>query len=504
MVAGDHDDRVRPGFCKAGTHELVVSLNLAERRIVTGLGEHPREERIVRDADDFNELRHEPPFQPRVLTGPLARTSRAEQLSVSAAAFRKAELESPDAHCSSKRRYAEETAIATLRTLIALAITIAALLSLPHAGAADPQPYEMNVVLSLTGPGTFIGSAEQASLKALEGAVNEQGGIRGQPIRFVFYDDQTNPVIALQLASTIVQKDVPVIFGSSLAASCKAMAPLTKNGPLLYCFSAAVRPDKDSFMYAIIMSGYDSVAAMMRYFRARGLHRIALITTTDASGQASEQDFLDVFHSAEFSDLTLVANEHLSPADLSAAAQISRMSAAAPDAIAIWAPGTPFATVLRAMKDAGLDLPTASTQANMSNTQMRQYDSMLPTSLYFQTEPFMGRVAASPQARKAQALFFDAVKRSNLVPDALMSGSWDPAMIVVDALRHLGTNVSASRLRDYIDGLHGYGGICGIYDFRGSNHRGLTQKDAIIMRWDRTTHNWTIASGLGGGKPVGG
>lgn len=373
-----------------------------------------------------------------------------------------------------------------------------AALPFSNGRAADIQPYEMHVVLSLTGPGTFLGSAEQASLKALEGAVNQQGGIRGQPIHFSFYDDQTNPVVALQLANTIVEKKVPVIFGSSLAASCRAMEPITKNGPLLYCFSAAVRPEKDSFMYAIIMTGYDSVAAMMRYFRGRGWHRVALITTTDASGQASEQDFQDVFHSPEFSDLTLVASEHLAPTDLSAVAQISHISAAAPDAIAVWTPGTAFATVLRAMKDAGLDLPTASTQANMSRPQLRQYDAMLPTALYFQTEPFMGHVAATPQAQRAQTFFFDAVKKSDLVPDALMSGSWDPAMIVVDALRRLGTNVSASRLRDYIDGLHDYGGICGIYDFRGSNHRGLTQKDAIIMRWERAKNDWTVASGLGG------
>jgi branched-chain amino acid transport system substrate-binding protein len=256
-------------------------------------------------------------------------------------------------------------------------------------------------------------------------------------------------------------------------------------------------------MYAIIMTGYDSVAAMMRYFRGRGWHRVALITTTDASGQASEQDFQEVLHSSEFSDLTLVANEHLAPTDISATAQISRISAASPDAVAIWTPGTPFATVLRAMKDAGMDLPTASTQANMSKAQMLQYDAILPTMLYFQTEPFMGHVAATPQAQKAQKVFFDAVKRSNLVPDALMSGSWDPAMIVVDALRHLGTNASASQLRDYIDNLHDYGGICGVYDFRGSNHRGLTQKDAIVMRWERTKLDWTVASGLGGSIPRG-
>ena len=386
-------------------------------------------------------------------------------------------------------------AITSLRTLVTFTLALAtAAMSVSSGSAATIQPYEMHVVLSLTGPGTLLGTAEQLSMKALEGAVNEQGGIRGQPIRFSFYDDQTNPVIALQLATAIVEKKVPVIFGSSLSASCRAMAPLTKSGPLLYCFSSGVEPEKDSYLYTIIMSAYDVIATTMRFFRSRGWRRVALITTTDASGQGNDQDFQKVFHTAEFSDLTLVASEHVGSADLSAAAQISRIAAAAPDAIAIWAPGTAFGTILRSMKDAGMDLPTASTQAKMSNAQLHQYDAMLPTALYFPTEPFMGHVAATPQARKAQKFFFDAVKKNGLVADALMSGSWDPAMIVVDALRSLGTNMTASQLRTYIDGLHDYGGICGVYDFRGANHRGLGQKDVIIMRWERLKNAWTTVS----------
>ena len=389
------------------------------------------------------------------------------------------------------------------KRLVSTLAAVALSLSLAQSGASQPATYEIHVILSLTGGGTFLGSSAQASLKTLQRVVNQQGGIRGQPIQFVFYDDQTNPLIAVQLTNAIIEKKVPVIIGSSLSAACRAMAPLAPSGPLIYCLSPGVAPEKDSYLYAILMPAQTIVAATMHYFQSRGWQRVALITTTDASGVAAVEDFQAVFQRPEFSNLTLVANERLNPGDLSAAAQIARIKASAPDAICVWVPGTPFATVLRSLKDAGVDVPTASTQANMSYTQMRQYEAFLPSALYFHTAPFMGHVAANAQAKKAEDVFFDAMRQSGVAPDALVSGPWDPAMILVDAFRHLGTSATAKQLRDYIDGVHGFGGISGVYDFRTSSHRGLSEKDVIIMRWDRAKSDWSLVSGFGGVAPKG-
>jgi hypothetical protein len=59
-------------------------------------------------------------------------------------------------------------------------------------------------------------------------------------------------------------------------------------------------------------------------------------------------------------------------------------------------------------------------------------------------------------------------------------------MIVVDALRHLGADASAQQIHDYIEGLHGWAGIDGFYDFRGGDQRGLGENAAVLYGWDRT------------------
>src|SRR5277367_666039 len=93
---------------------------------------------------------------------------------------------------------------------LAAVALVAAPLQLAPAGAAEP--FEINVIVSLTGPFAFIGSAEAASIRAIETLVNKQGGIKGQPVKMVIQDDQSTPAVAVQLASAIIAKKVPVML----------------------------------------------------------------------------------------------------------------------------------------------------------------------------------------------------------------------------------------------------------------------------------------------------
>ena len=56
-----------------------------------------------------------------------------------------------------------------------------------------------------------IGKAEAAYFEML----NERGGINGRKISFISYDDKSNPVAALDLTRSLIEKDnVLLMFGS--------------------------------------------------------------------------------------------------------------------------------------------------------------------------------------------------------------------------------------------------------------------------------------------------
>ena len=65
----------------------------------------------------------------------------------------------------------------------------------PDRRRRKQQPYQINVLLGLTGSFALIGASMQMSLRILERRINETGGIHGRPVRFVIQDNQTNPLI---------------------------------------------------------------------------------------------------------------------------------------------------------------------------------------------------------------------------------------------------------------------------------------------------------------------
>jgi len=326
--------------------------------------------------------------------------------------------------------------------------------------------------------------------------VNKDGGIKGRPLKFQFLDDQTSPQVAKQLGSQ-AQTTSPIILGSSLSAMCRAIAPVFETaGPVNYCLSPAIYPAKGSFVFTSSASTKDLLIATVRFFREKGWKKFALLTTTDASGQDGVDDTAEALKLPENSGMTLVANERYNPSDVTATAQLTKIKAGAPQALIIWAPGTPFATALRAAQDVGLDVPIAATSANMVAKQLEQYSAFMPKELYFPGVTYAAGIAQNARVKHQQDVYNTAMKAAGVTTDLQTGMTWDAGLITVDALRKLGPAATGAQIRDYIDGLRDYPGILGLYDFVKVPQRGVTVEDVVMMRW--TGNGWSTASSFGG------
>jgi branched-chain amino acid transport system substrate-binding protein len=379
-----------------------------------------------------------------------------------------------------------------------VAVGAALVLGSTQVAAGAEDPYEINVILGLSGPATFLGTAEKNMLDAFQDRVNRQGGIRGRALKFVYGDDQSNPQVAVQLTNAVLLKKVPVVLGSSLASTCNAMAPLFKNGPVNYCLSPGIYPDAGGFVLSASVSTSELLVATIRYFRLRGWTNIAVLNTTDASGLDADKEIAQIVTRPENRGVTIVDSEHFSPADTSVAAQVAKIKASGAQALIIWVPGTPLGTALRNMKDAGLDIPTATSSANMNPLQLKQYASSMPKDLYFQGLPFIAGMSENARMKRVLDDFTAEATAHKIDIDAPHGIAWDPALLVVDGLRALGTAATADQLRAWIAGQSAYPGITGTYDFRSGDMHGVGVKDVVIMRWDPDKNAFASVSKLGG------
>src|SRR5215472_3889929 len=123
------------------------------------------------------------------------------------------------------------------RLAVLAGCVLASLMAPAGSARAAESPYDLDVVLPLTGTAAFLGQSGQQAIQLAEKIINKDGGINGRPVHFVFHDDETNPRVAVQIASELVARHPPIILGSAVTAMCNAMMPLMHDGPVQYCFT---------------------------------------------------------------------------------------------------------------------------------------------------------------------------------------------------------------------------------------------------------------------------
>jgi branched-chain amino acid transport system substrate-binding protein len=382
----------------------------------------------------------------------------------------------------------------------ALILGLAAALLAPVAGnAADP--IELPVLLPLTGYAAFFGIPQVQALRGIESYINKTGGIQGRPIKFVVRDDQTNPQLDVQLANQIIQTNLPVLLGPDTAGQCNAVTPLVMNkGPVTFCFTSGTHPPPGSFVYGTGAESHYGAQVLFHYFSRRGFKRVAVITTTDASGQDGDRMLQE--EAARENTLTIVDRQFFNPTDVSATAQLAHVKASNPQAIVVWATGTPFGTALRGIKDLGIDVPIITSSANLLYGELKQYAALIPSELLFVTQSYLAPELITDRAVKEQVNIMTVeLAALGAKPDQGHNSDWDGVMVVMSALRKLGLNTTPEKLRDYINNLTDWPGINGRYNFKMYPQRGLDRDSIIIARYDPVKNTFYGVS-RGGGEPL--
>jgi branched-chain amino acid transport system substrate-binding protein len=386
------------------------------------------------------------------------------------------------------------------KTAIALALAAAVIFGAPPARAADD--YTINVIMPLTGGAAFVGGGQKDTLEALAAVVDKGGGIQGHKLVFSYHDDQSSPQVAVQLANEALQSQPAVVMGSSIVAMCLAMAPLMTNGPVHYCLSPAIHPQPGSWTFSTSADSVDQVAAVMRYYRMKGWTKLAVLDTTDASGQDGDRAIDTVLSYPENKGvMQKVVADHFNPTDISVAAQIERIKASGAQALIAWVTGAPAATVFKGMIQAGLDIPVAPTSGNQSFAAMEQWASFLPKQLILASALFPeheGVLTLDPRMEKAQHEMYAILKERNLKADNMVATSWDAGLIIASGLQKIGPQATAAQLKDYIANLTDFAGVDGIYDFKQYPQRGLGPQSSTVTTYDVQKKAWVWLSKPGG------
>lgn len=370
-------------------------------------------------------------------------------------------------------------------------------------GSANGSTYTIHAILSVTGRNSFLGVDEKASLTELQKLVNSTGGIQGHPVSFDIADNQSTAATSVSLASPLLSQ-VPVLIVGSATATDRPVDELeTGSGPVIYDLSPGDHPAVGSPVYSASNSTTNQTLAFINFAKAKGWSHVAAITSTDSSGQDG-WDNISKAAAATDGAVSIVNHQTFDPTAVSVTTQLAKIKAANPQAIFIWTTGTPLTTVLSGLQQLGMSsLPVMTSNGNESFKQMQGLGSALPGQLYFPSSQFrLSPGTLTGQAKTVVDQFNTSMKAAGqAVPDEGNALAWDPALLIINALRKYGVGATAQQIQQYISGQTDYQGIAGTYDFASkaqADNRGLTIKSVYVTEWSKAKQDWVQASGPSG------
>ena len=109
------------------------------------------------------------------------------------------------------------------------------------ARAARAQAGDLSVgaLYPLTGAAAAFGIQQSNGLKLAAQFVNQEGGVKGRQVKFIF-GDATNNATAVAGAERLVQSGVPMIFGTASSGLSLAASPVAERAGIVYVETGAL------------------------------------------------------------------------------------------------------------------------------------------------------------------------------------------------------------------------------------------------------------------------
>lgn len=344
----------------------------------------------------------------------------------------------------------------------------------------DHDPYTFGVVTSQTGGASQLGVGELRGAQLAAEYVNSKGGVNGHKIQIESADDQSKPDQALQQTRNLIGKKVTALVGPSVVANCNAVAPFVKdNGPVEYCLSPGIAAS--GFVWSASAKTDAMAAETMKYWKSKGITRIAIINTTDASGTDGGRAAAEA---AQKAGVTVTAQVTYEPAAVSATAQLQQAMASNPQALVVWSTGTPVGVALKGIQQLGIELPVMTTNGNLAGAFLERIADYTPKTLLIPaTRDFWwDTLPKSDAAYDLEKQYHAAYqKKYNEAPDFGPGVAYDAVLVLSEALKHA-KSTSAADIRKAMESIDGLRGVVGTYHMSADDHRGLTVDDVAMVQ----------------------
>lgn len=359
------------------------------------------------------------------------------------------------------------------------ALVAIALSGCSSTAASASDDYTIGLISSQTGPGSQLGVGELQGAELAVQHINAAGGIEGHQVKLVTADDQSNPSQTVLQARKMLG-NVDALIGPSTSGPCKALTPQATRGQLVdYCLSPGIKPSE--YQWSSSAATVDLVKTLVDYWKSHGITRIALLSSTDASGMDGAESVREAV--AETPGMTLAVAATFTPDAVSVVSQFQRIAAAKPQAVVVWSTGAGAGVAFQGMSQVGLKVPVATTDGNLTYAFIQRIKNFLPDPLLIPaTRDFWDDSAyADPTVKALEDKYHQGyIAKYGEAPDFGPGVAYDAVQLVAHAIGKAGGD--PAKVKSALESTTDFPGVVGTYTFSKTDHRGLTSKDVGIVQ----------------------
>lgn len=362
-----------------------------------------------------------------------------------------------------------------MKTLFATT-ALATLVALASAGSALAD-VKIGASISATGPAAFLGDPEAKTLEMLVEQINAAGGVNGEKIELVFYDDGGDPNKARTFATRLIEDDeVVAIIGGSTTGTTMSILAVAEDAKVPFISLAGaidiIQPVK-KFTFKTPHTDRMACQKIFEDMKAKGIAKIGLISGTDGFGASMQAQCKSIVGDY---GIEIVADETYDPKDADMTAQLTKIKGAA-GIQAVLNPGFGQgpSIVTRNYKQLVIELPLYQSHGVASDGFIKLAGPEAAEGVRLPgTALLIAGLLQDGDPQKAPVYAYKtAFEAKYNMPVSTFGGyANDAFLILVDSIKRAGSS-EPEAIRDAIETTKGLVGTTGSYTFSPEDHLGL-------------------------------
>jgi branched-chain amino acid transport system substrate-binding protein len=374
-------------------------------------------------------------------------------------------------------------------------ISIAAAVGLGLLGVADASAQvKVGAVLSVTGPASFLGDPEKKTLEIYVEDINAKGGVNGQKLQLVVYDDAADANAARTFATRLIEEDkVAAMIGGTTTGATLAMIPAFEEAQIPFISLAGAIQIIQPVRKWVFKTPHTDKMACEKIFadlKQRNLTTIALISGTDAFGKSMRDQCVAV---APRSGITVAHEESYGPRDSDMTPQLTNIKGkAGVQAVVNTGFGQGPAIVTRNYRQLGIAQPLYQSHGVAS----KQFIDLAGPAAEGVRLPAAALLVAdklpdSDQQKPVVVSYKRIFEQKTGQPVSTFGGhAYDGLMIFVEAAKRAGS-FDKAKVRDEIEKTTAFVGTGGVVTMSPTDHMGLDLSAFRML--EIKGGDWTLA-----------